>query len=76
MHEPSARQTANSSLEGFTIFDGDGEVWRALRQPLGGGNYRTPDDPTASDDFVGRPARGTERTQVERLHARDRGVGR
>ena len=49
MHERGAHQAVEQQLEEFVVFSRDGEVWRALRQPLGGGIYRTPDDPTARD---------------------------
>jgi hypothetical protein len=52
VHELSARQTVDPPLEEFTIFGTGGEAWRALRQPLGGGIYRTPDDPTTLEDLI------------------------
>lgn len=69
MHEPSARQTIDPQLEEFTIFSSNGDEWRALRQPLGGGIYRTPDDPSSLEDIAGRLAHSTERAQVEQLSA-------
>lgn len=69
MHEPSARQTFDPPLEEFVILGSEGEVWRALRQPLGDGIYRTPDDPSSLEDFAGRLPHVNERAQVEQLSA-------
>jgi len=67
MYEPSARQAVDPPLEEFIIFGSDGDVWRALRQPLGGGIYRTPDDPTTREDLGARHTLMRERVQSEQF---------
>jgi hypothetical protein len=53
---PGYGQNATNSFqppfEEMVILGSDGHQWRALRQPLGGGVYRTPDDPTTPEDFT------------------------
>lgn len=36
----------STSVEHFLLIDADGSHWIAPRQPIGGGLFRTPDDPT------------------------------
>lgn len=76
MHERSARQTVDLPPEEFEILGSDGCVWRAFRQHLGNGVYRTPDDPTTLEDLIdARIRRLQEQDLQEQIAEEFRGPG-
>lgn len=48
----------------FTIVDADGVQWSAMREPLGNGIFRTPDDPTTLEDLITRQISDTRANEI------------
>ena len=61
-------------FETFLVRDSDGVIWHMVREPLGGGIYRTPDDPTSLQDLIDARIEAAREREIEELIASESGT--